>query len=77
VSTIGFGVVPGHAALLRTVDHAFILHREQEVASRELASQAPAAVPVATPGPSGWAETVTRLLSRGLITTPSLRSARN
>lgn len=70
VSTIGFGVVPAHAAMLRTVDCAFILRDEQEVRSRELASQAPAAMTVATPGPSGWAETVTRLLGRGLITTP-------
>ncbi len=77
VSTIGFGIVPGHAALLRTVDHAFILHGEDEMPSRELAARVPGAMTVAIPGPSGWSQTVARLLSRGLITTPSSISARN
>lgn len=65
VSTIGFGVVPGHAALLRTVDHAFVLHHEHGVPSPGLVAQVPAATPIAKPGPAGWSETVTSLVGRG------------
>ena len=64
VSTIGFGVVPGHAALLRTVDHAFVLQDEHGEPSQDLVAQAPAAITIANPGPAGWSETVSRLLDR-------------
>jgi mannosyl-3-phosphoglycerate phosphatase len=62
-STIGFGVLPGHAALLRTVDHAFVLHDESAPPSRDLLAEAPTARAVATPGPAGWAETVSILVT--------------
>jgi mannosyl-3-phosphoglycerate phosphatase len=60
--TIGFGIGPSHAAVLRAVDRAFVLGDENQSICADLL-RIPDAEPVDGPGVVGWARTIGRLVN--------------
>jgi hypothetical protein len=61
LSTIGFGVMPAHRALLTSVDRAFVLSVSDQAPAAGLL-QIPGVEQVAEPGAAGWSATITRLV---------------